>query len=167
MGGNAMLAGGQLPSATMNRAQTSDQAALVQKGHLLHEKGALVPWFQPMSAHIRSCWAGKQAQAAVSSAASLVEGRWRTPKRLFQCGMAESPLCELCGGIGDLPHRLASCPAREAFRTAECPKWLSDMAMKCPSNPCSRSESLRARRLRRRHRGWSTTSARLPQTAPW
>ena len=106
-----------------------------RKRSRLHNKGALVPWFQPMAAHIRPCWAVKQAQAAVSSAVSLVEGRWWTPKRLFQCGMADSRLCELCGAIGHLPHRLASCPAREAFRTAECPKWLSEMAMNRPYDP--------------------------------
>ena len=76
MGGNAMLACGHLPAATMNKAKTSDQTPLVHEtGHLLHEKGALVPWFQPMAAHIRSCWAVKQAQAAVSSAASLLSRR--------------------------------------------------------------------------------------------
>ena len=120
MGGNAMLAGGQLPSTTINRAQTSDQAALVQERGLLHDKGALVPCLQPMVAHIRSCWAVKQAQAAVSSAVSLVEGRWWTPKRLFESGLSDNPLCELCGAIGDLPHRLASCSARDEFRAVEC-----------------------------------------------
>ena len=44
--------------------------------------GRLVPWFEPMAAHMRSCWAKQQSRSAVAFVASLAEGRWGTPKRL-------------------------------------------------------------------------------------
>ena len=99
------------------------------------QDGRLVPWFQPFAAHAHSKWARLQADSAVASAASLVEGRWWTPQRLYEQAAGESPFCELCGGIGDLPHRLAKCPRRREYREAECPTWLVKAAQHCPRDP--------------------------------
>ena len=65
----------------------------------------------------------------------MVEGKWWTPRRVFESGLSDNPLCDLCGAIGDLPHRLVARPARDEHRTAECPKWLSDVASKRPQDP--------------------------------
>ena len=45
----------QLPATSDEEMRTDARSIEVQGGgHLLQEKGLLVPWFQPMSAHIRS-----------------------------------------------------------------------------------------------------------------
>ena len=97
--------------------------------------GKLLPWFQPIAAHAHSRWASKQSSSARLSAISLAEGRWWAPLRLYEQGVAESPFCELCGEVGDLPHRMARCPRRQEYRDAECPTWLVEAANKRPKDP--------------------------------
>ena len=99
-------------------------------GHAASERGQLVggrpiPWFEPLAAHLASTWARKQSASAVASTAALAEGRWWTPQRLYEAGFAEHPFCELCGEVGDLPHRMGSCPRRKPFCDEECPPWLA------------------------------------------
>ena len=141
----------QQPTSTCGHAVVAQEA-----GSTLEVGGTLVPWFKPMASHIKSCWAKQQSQGAVASAASLVEGRWWTPKRLQEAGVAADPLCDLCGDVGDLPHRLASRPSRDDCRTAGA-QWTL----------CSPRASQRGQRSRSQGRGSSITLESLPRMVRW
>ena len=103
--------------------EESKAAGLWCRGKFEHENGDMLPWIWPAKIVVRNAHrAGRHKAAACLR--SLVEGGWRTQKKLYAEGRASHDRCA-CGEMGGgIWHKLGLCQLTEDHRRQHCPPWL-------------------------------------------
>ena len=86
------------------------QAEVAQRmwwGEYVHDEGRLIPWLKPALDAMKALARSSVSESCTASFASLIEGGWWPQARLCHAGLAEDPLCRICGAEpGTIWHRV-------------------------------------------------------------